>query len=100
MQITVGMITDYAIVDSQGESLGDIDKVVNVDNRLYAETETGGFMGFGRKPIAIPLSSLVFSNHALQAQGNSKNDIETLNGFQPDDHPALQDNYPVTIGRM
>jgi hypothetical protein len=100
MQITVGRITDYAIVDIHGELLGDIDKVVNVDNRLYAVTETGGFLGFGTTQVAIALSSLVFSNDALQSQGDSTSEIETLDGFQSDDHPALQDDYPVTIGRM
>ncbi len=100
MQITVGRITDYAIVDIHGEPLGDIEKVVNVDNRLYAVTETGGFLGFGTTQVAIPLSSLVFSNDTLQSQGASTDEIETLDGFQSDDHPALQDDYPVTIGRM
>lgn len=100
MRITVGRITDYAIVDIHGEVLGDIEKVVKVDNRLYAVTETGGFLGFGTSQVAIPLSALVLSDDALQSQGASPSDIETLDGFQPDDHSALQDDYPVTIGRM
>jgi hypothetical protein len=100
MQITVGRITDYAIVDIHGASLGDIEKVVNVDNRLYAVTKTGGFLGFGTERVAIALSSLVFSNDALQSEGDSPSEIETLDGFQSADHPALQDNFPVTIGRM
>ena len=100
MQITVGRITDYSIVDIHGASLGDIDKVVNVDNRLYAVTKTGGFLGFGTERVAIALSSLVFSNDALHSEGDSANEIETLDGFQSADHPALQDNFPVTIGRM
>jgi hypothetical protein len=100
MQITVGRITDYAIVDIHGASLGDIEKVVNVDNRLYAVAKTGGFLGFGTERVAIALSSLVFSNDALQSEGDSTSEIETLDGFQSADHPALQDNFPVTIGRM
>ena len=75
MRITVGRITDYAIVDIHGEELGDIEKVVKVDNRLYAVTETGGFLGFGTSQVAIPLSALVFSNDALQSQGASPSDI-------------------------
>lgn len=100
MQITVGRLKDYAIEDIHGESLGDIEKVVHVDNRLYAVTETGGFLGFGTTQIAIPLSALVLSTGALQSQGSSPSDIETLDGFQPDDHTALQDDYRLAIGSM
>ena len=67
MPSTVGEITGHTIVDSHAKKLGDIDKVVSVNNRLYAVINSGGLLGFGDKQMAIVLSSLVFSNDALMA---------------------------------
>jgi hypothetical protein len=100
MQLTVGEITGYAIVDSHAKKLGDIDKVVSVNNRLYAVIGSGGFLGFGETQVAIALSSLVFSNNALMASDVPGNQIETLDGFKSDAYPPLEDKYPVTIGSM
>lgn len=100
MQLTVGEITGYAIVDSHGKKLGDVDRVVSVNNRLYAVMGSGGFLGFGDKQVAIGLSSLVFSNNALMAPEVPGKQIETLDGFKPDAYPPLEDKYPVTIGSM
>ncbi|MBK1716943.1 hypothetical protein CKO27_04615 [Thiocystis violacea] len=100
MPSTVGDITGYAIVDSHVKKLGDILKVVSVNNRLYAVIGSGGLLGFGDKQMAIELSSLVFSNNALMAPDVPGNQIATLHGFKSDAYPPLEDKYPVTIGSL
>jgi hypothetical protein len=100
MESTVGEIIGYTIVDRDMKKIGDIEKVVSVNNRLYTVISTGGFLGFGEDSVAIALSSLVLSDNTLIASAVPGTQIATLDGFRSAANPALDDEYRVTIGTM
>lgn len=98
--MTVGEITDYDIMGADGETLGDIQDIVNVQDKLYAVIGSGGFLGLGEKEVAIPLSSLVLRDNTLIAPNISENQIEALEEFNTEQYQGLPSDVPVTIGGM
>jgi len=51
---------DRKVITSQGDSVGEISKLVtyNQDNTVYAVVGVGGFLGIGEKDAAIPINQL------------------------------------------
>ncbi|HEY9056207.1 MAG TPA: PRC-barrel domain-containing protein, partial [Aurantimonas sp.] len=98
--MTVGEIVNYDIMGANGETLGDIEDIVNVQDRLYAVVGSGGFLGMGEKEVAIPLSSLVLRDNMLIAPNISENQIEALEEFNADSYEGLPEATQVTLGGM
>ncbi|CCF19385.1 exported protein of unknown function [Pseudorhizobium banfieldiae] len=99
VSLTVANIKDYDIVGANGNELGDIEEVVNVDNRLYAVVTSGGFLGLGENRAAVPLSALhVTDQETLEAPNVTERQIEGMENFQSDRYQALPDDHPVTLG--
>ncbi|MCF6370119.1 PRC-barrel domain-containing protein [Rhizobium halophilum] len=97
--LTVNDIKDYDIVGANGNNLGDIEDVVNVNNRLYAVVTSGGFLGLGENRAAVPLSALyVTDQETLLAPDVSQRQIDGMANFQSDRYEALPDDHPVTLG--
>lgn len=100
IQMTVNEITDYDIVGTNGNMLGDIQNVANIDGKLFAVIGSGGFLGMGEKEVAIPLTSLVAQNGNFVAQGISEDQIEGLQEFNTDQYPLLDSDRTITLGSL
>ncbi|NDW02917.1 PRC-barrel domain-containing protein [Jiella pacifica] len=100
IQMTVDEITEYDIVGTNGNMLGDIQNVANIDGKLFAVIGSGGFLGMGEKEVAIPLSSLIAENGNFVAQGISENQIEGLQEFDTDQYPLLDSDRTITLGSV
>ena len=100
IQMTVDEITDYNIVGTNGNMLGDIQNVANIDGKLFAVIGSGGFLGMGEKEVAIPLTSLTASNGNFVAQGISEDQIEGLQEFNTDQYPLLDGERTITLGSL
>lgn len=97
--LTVADIKDYDIVGANGNDLGDIDEVVNINNRLYAVVTSGGFLGLGENRAAVPLSALrVTDQETLEAPNVTERQIDGMANFQSDRYQSLPDEHPVTLG--
>ena len=98
-QMTVRQITDYDIVGANGETLGDIQNVVNNNDKLYAVIGSGGFLGLGEKTVAIPLSSIVLKDDHFVSPNISDTQVNSLKEFKVDQYPKLNENQTVTVGQ-
>ncbi|MCJ8520992.1 ribosomal 30S subunit maturation factor RimM [Pseudorhizobium tarimense] len=99
VSLTVADIRDYDIVGADGNDLGDIEEVVNVNNRLYAVVTSGGFLGLGENRAAVPLSALhVTDQETLQAPNVTERKIDGMANFDSDRYEALPDEHPITLG--
>jgi sporulation protein YlmC with PRC-barrel domain len=83
------------VVNSEGESLGDIKEVVidpSTGKVAYAVVAFGGFLSMGEKLFAIP-----FSAFAYDAEDNeyildvSKEKLKAAPGFNADHWPSMTD---------
>ena len=98
-KMTVRQITDYDIVGADGKTLGDIENVVNNNNKLYAVIGSGGFLGLGEKSVAIPLSSLMFNGDHFVSPSITDSQVNSLKEFKVDQYPELKANQTVTVGQ-
>lgn len=58
-QMKVGEVVGRQVVNSQGQELGEIQKIVlSNDKQLYAVVSVGGFLGMGDEEVAIPFDEL------------------------------------------
>lgn len=94
------MITDYNVLDANGEALGEINEAVKIDNRLCAVVEVGGVLGIGAKNVAIPLSSMTATEWGMTAPNDSKSQVEVLEDFDGDQYPELEDGMMITVGEQ
>ncbi|MCW4115274.1 PRC-barrel domain-containing protein [Aurantimonas sp. MSK8Z-1] len=100
IQRTVGQLLDYDIVGENGNTLGDVEEIVRVDNRLYAVIASGGFLGLGEKEVAIPLSSLVVDGTTFRAPDISEAQMDALNEYDEDRYREVGDDQRVTLGAV
>ncbi|MEX6504732.1 PRC-barrel domain-containing protein [Jiella sp. M17.18] len=98
LQMTVEQIKEYNIVGQNGNTLGDIQNVVNVNGKLYAVIGSGGFLGLGEKKVAIPLSALQVSNGAFVTPSISQAQVNALQSFKANQYPKLKDSRTITVG--
>ncbi|MCB8838713.1 PRC-barrel domain-containing protein [Aurantimonas sp. VKM B-3413] len=98
LQLTVDQIEEYNIIGENGNTLGDIQSVSRVNGKLYAVVGSGGFLGLGEKKVAIPLSSLQVENGAFVSPNISETQIESLQEFNADQYPSLDEDQTITVG--
>ena len=98
--VTVRNLIRYGVVGANGKKIGDIEKIVNMNNRLYAVAGRGGFLGIGEQKVAIPLSSVVLRNKKLVAPKLTSNQAQSLNDLNAQGYTELTPNQKVTIGTM
>ncbi|MEX6506175.1 peptidoglycan-binding protein [Jiella sp. M17.18] len=99
-KVSVRNLLQYDVVGANGKKVGNIERIINMKNRLYAVAGHGGFLGIGEQKTAIPLSSLVLQNQALVAPKLTKNQAQSLQGVPQNGYSELNPNTQVTIGTM
>ncbi|MWJ27123.1 hypothetical protein GPM19_02700 [Halomonas sp. ZH2S] len=70
MSMQASELEGMMVVTSQGEEMGDIDRIARhtQDGQLYGIVSTGGFLGFGAEELAIPLEALGVQGDQLVSQ--------------------------------
>ncbi len=97
--IRVSELVDREIVNTRGEELGEVERVVSNGNRTYLILSEGGFLGMGEREVALPLDrvSSVRGDDELVLQGLSEDDIEAMPRWNSDNADELGDNDEVEI---
>ncbi|MHB8493401.1 MAG: PRC-barrel domain-containing protein [Casimicrobiaceae bacterium] len=93
--VKASSIIGTSVVNSKGDSLGDIKEVV-IDPRsgkvAYAVVSFGGFLGMGEKLFAIPFSAFKYdlpkNDYVLDV---SKERLKAAPGFDANHWPAMSD---------
>jgi len=83
------------VVNSNGDSLGDIKEVV-IDPRsgkvAYVVMSFGGFLGMGTKLFAVPFTAFDYNVTEKEYVLNvSKEQLKDAPGFDPDHWPSMAD---------
>ena len=88
-------IQDTTVVNTQGETLGDVkDLMVDLDsNRIeYAVLDFGGFLGIGDKYFAVPLQAFTVDRaNERFVLDVTKERLEQAPGFDKTDWPSTAD---------
>lgn len=99
-EMTVSDIVGDTIVGSQGNDIGEIESVVQVDGDYYAVVENAG--SDNSKTVAIPVSALVVGGDdtTLSANGIDQQQIEDLEPFDPSQYEEAPDDQSVTLSQQ
>jgi len=75
-------ITGNKVVNTDGEEIGKIDKIVEGENGdLFAVISVGGFLGIGAKDVTLPLDRMQMKDETLQAPLASKEELDKKSSY-------------------
>jgi sporulation protein YlmC with PRC-barrel domain len=77
-------LLDHAVFNDKKERLGKIDDIIVSPKRTvsYALIGVGGFLGIGKRDVAIPMDQLHFEGDKLILRGASKEVVRALPPFE------------------
>jgi hypothetical protein len=79
--VAVSEIIGRNVVNSADEDLGEVERLVQVNQRLYAVLAEGGFLGLGEREVALPLDAISMREDEFILRGMTEDDIEALPEF-------------------
>jgi sporulation protein YlmC with PRC-barrel domain len=102
-QKRVDQIDGMAVVNRQGNQIGEVNKVVrsNQDNQPYAVVSSGGFFDIGDKEIAVPLNQLRLQNDKLVLPESlgTKTALKSQPSWDDSKYQEISDSQQVDLER-
>jgi hypothetical protein len=101
--LTVSRVNDMNLYNTQGNELGDVERVVQgPDGKQYVVIGAGGFLGMGEKHVAIPADRMALRGDRLIIQGLTEDQIRALPSFDRNDRSfrQLEGNQPVQVSAV
>lgn len=98
--LTVSRVDDMNLYNTQGNELGDVERVVQgPDGRQYIVVGAGGFLGMGEKHVAIPMDRVALRGGRLITQDFTEDQIRALPSFDRNDRSfrQLEGDQPVQL---
>ncbi|MBV8401254.1 MAG: PRC-barrel domain-containing protein [Acetobacteraceae bacterium] len=85
-------------VESQ-DVLGRVGRVVRDQNgQIMVVVDFGGFLGFGSRPIAVPVYAMVLLGQDMEIVAFTPNQLRQFPTFSPEGTTDLPDNAIVKVG--
>ncbi|UIJ73150.1 PRC-barrel domain-containing protein [Aurantimonas sp. HBX-1] len=98
--VTASEIIGLEVINAEDEDLGEVERLVFVDDRIYAVLAEGGFLGLGEREVALPLDAMSMRGDELLLRGMTEDDIEALPEFDTVNAPAYAADEEVEIGTL
>jgi hypothetical protein len=101
--LTVSRVNDMNLYNTQGNELGDVERVVQgPDGKQYVVIGAGGFLGMGEKHVAIPADRTALRGDRLITQDFTEDQIRALPSFDRNDRSfrQLEGNQPVQVSAV
>lgn len=96
---TAGSMIGQTVAASSGESIGEIDDIVRIDNEVMAVIGVGGFLGIGEHAVALPITELDWQGETVTAFGYSEEQLKSMAEYDRDLAKSLPPEEPVTLGK-
>lgn len=94
--LTAADLEGREIYDAQGELIGEIDEVVEMNGQVAAIVEVGGFLFFGGREVAISMDEIDVSiEDRLSLVATSKADFEAREGIDESQARELEPTEPL-----
>ncbi len=76
-------IVGFAIRDSQGEEIGEVDNILVIpDGNIFAVLEIGGFLGIGEDKVIVPLDQLKETGQEYVVFTGTRQELENLPRYE------------------
>ena len=97
-ETTVEDVTGKQVVNSDGEEIGEVSKIVE-DNagNMFAVVSVGGFLGIGAKEVTVPLDRMELKDKQLMAPLASKEELDKKSAYDETKYQQLPGEQMVNI---
>jgi len=96
-EFTTEEIEAATLVNENGDVLGDVEEVVELNGRQYIIIGHGGFLGLGEHEVAIPLDAIHYDGEQLVLPDVTEQDIEDRTDVDPSEFGELDDDATVNV---
>ena len=95
---TVGELIGQDLTNAYGESIGEIDDIVQIRGETMAVVGVGGFLGFGERDIALPITELSLRDRHIAARGYTLDQLKSMEDFRAELAEPLETDTMVAFG--
>ena len=100
-QMPVSALTEKDLAGANSGELGEIDRVVesNADKKHFLVISHGGFLGFFKTDVAVPLENVAVRGDQVVAQNLTEEQLKALPKFENDNNAyrVLDNNQTLTL---
>lgn len=89
-QVAVSRLKELKLYTVQGQSLGDVERVVEGPEGVRLVVAHGGFLGLGERQVLVPASRIALRDDRLVAQALSDDELRALPTVERGD-PSLRE---------
>lgn len=97
-EVIVADITGRDVVTADGEEVGEIDRIVVINDEPYVIFKRGGFFGLGSDDVAVPAAQIEIRGEELVLTGIDSEEFEAMAEFEADTESELAAEDTVRIG--
>lgn len=94
----VGALIGIEVASSAGETIGEIDDVVDINGETMAIVGVGGFMGLGEHDVALPVTELMYEGNTVTAMGYTREQLKSMAEFNAEAASSLSAEETVELG--
>lgn len=95
----VGALIGVNVASSAGESIGEIDDVVDINGETMAVVGVGGFLGLGEHDVALPVTELMVEGNTVTAMGYTREQLKSMAEFNAEVATSLDAEQTIELGR-
>ncbi len=100
-QMPISALTEKDLAGANSGELGEIDRVVesNADKKHFLVISHGGFLGFFKTDVAVPLENVAVRGDQVVAQNLTEEQLKALPKFENDNNAyrVLDNNQTLTL---
>ncbi|MGC0224718.1 PRC-barrel domain-containing protein [Pseudooceanicola nitratireducens] len=95
----VGALIGANVASATGDTIGEIDDVVQMNGETMAVVGVGGFLGLGEHDVALPLTELALNGETVTAMGYTRDQLEAMAEFNADTAISLEADQVIELGQ-
>ncbi|WP_276719746.1 PRC-barrel domain-containing protein [Pseudooceanicola nitratireducens] len=95
----VGALIGADVASATGDTIGEIDDVVQMNGETMAVVGVGGFLGLGEHDVALPLTELALNGETVTAMGYTRDQLEAMAEFNADTAISLEADQVIDLGQ-
>ncbi|MGI3168472.1 PRC-barrel domain-containing protein [Pseudooceanicola sp. C21-150M6] len=96
--MTVDTVVGTNVAASSGESIGEIDRIVDINGETMAVVGVGGFLGIGEHDVALPVSELMYDGNTIVAMGYTREQLKSMAEYNAELATDIEGDAVVELG--
>lgn len=95
--VSVEELMNKSLIGASGDSIGDVENIVDRGGKTFVVIGVGGLLGIGEKQVAIPLEEITYRDDELFASSLTEEGVKQLAQYTPDSGRVLTSDQTVEL---